>query len=112
MEDKDDRFTYSDVVKINYNRQDAIVITISPNPAFSDATISFNLLQKQRTQINIYDMTGRLVKILANAELQAGRHELHWNIKDKKENAAGAGIYFLKMQAVNFHEAKRLVVVK
>ena len=48
--------------------------------------ISFKLLQKQKTLISIYDMAGRLVKILANAELQAGTHELSLVVVAEMEN--------------------------
>ena len=110
MEDKDDRFTYSSVIRINQEVRSEINIT--PNPVSNYTTISFKLLQKQKILISIYDMAGRMVKILANAELQAGTHERSWDTKDEKGNAVSAGIYFLKIQSVNYSETRKLVVVK
>jgi flagellar hook assembly protein FlgD len=69
--------------------------------------ISFKLLQKQKTLITIYDMAGRLVRILANAELQAGTHKLSWDAKDEEGSAVSAGIYFLRMQVLNYSETRK-----
>ncbi len=87
-------------------------INIAPNPVADYTTISCKLSQKQKTCISIYDMAGRLIKILANAELQAGTYELSLNVKDEKGNAVSGGVYFLKLQTSNYSETRKLVVEK
>jgi len=57
-------------------------------------------------------MNGRLVKTLANTELQKGAHQLAWNAKDEKGNAVNAGIYFFKIQSGDYVETRKLSVVK
>ena len=110
MEDLDGRFTYSKVVRINNN--DRYEIIIAPNPALTDATISFNLRQKQKARISIYDIAGRLVKILADAELQAGTHKLSWDAKDNKGNNVAAGIYILRVSTKGYDVTKKIVFEK
>jgi hypothetical protein len=92
--------------------RNATQLKITPNPLSNTTTISFSLSQLSKVSIGIYDMTGRLVQTLTNTELQQGTHQLTWNAKDEKGNAVVAGIYFLKMQAGNYTETKKLVVVK
>jgi flagellar hook assembly protein FlgD len=55
-------------------------------------------------------MNGRLIKVLADAQMQAGTHQLVWNAKDEKGNAVVAGIYLLKMQTGNYVETKKISV--
>jgi len=44
--------------------------------------------------------------------MQVGTHQLVWNARDEKGNAVVAGIYLLKMQAGNYTETKKVIVVK
>jgi hypothetical protein len=106
MEDKDGKFTYSNVVKINYTNGNANTIIISPNPFSNSTTILFTLSQPQNVSILIYDINGRLIKTLANALFEAGAHQLLWNAKDSKQGEVASGIYFLKMQAANHSETR------
>ncbi len=85
---------------------------IFPNPVSKSTIISFSLSQAERVSVKIFDMTGRLVKTLANAEMNEGNHQLEWNATDEKGNAVGAGIYFLKVDARDFSETKKLSVMK
>ena len=80
-----------------------------PNPFSSSTTISFSLSQPEKVSVKIFDMAGRLVKILANTEMQAGRHQLEWNTANENINA---GIYFLKIETKEYAETKNVVIVK
>ena len=82
-----------------------------PNPFSNSTTISFSISESQKVSLKIYDMTGRLVKTLANAEMQVGTHQLSWNAKDEKGNAVSAGIYLLRFDAGTKSETKKLSVI-
>lgn len=83
-----------------------------PNPFSNSTTISFFLAQSGKASVEIFDMAGRLVKVLANTEMQAGSHQLIWNGKDEKENAPGAGMYIVQIQSGNYTKTKKLSLVK
>jgi flagellar hook assembly protein FlgD len=87
-------------------------LNVHPNPFSSSATISFFIPQTEKVSIEIYDLTGRLIKILTNEKMQAGTHHLTWNARDEKGNAVGSGIYLLKLQAGNYTETKKISVLK
>ena len=57
-------------------------------------------------------MTGRIVKTLADEEMQEGVQQIEWNATDEKGNAVDAGIYFLKVEGENFSETKKLSLIK
>lgn len=83
-----------------------------PNPFSNSTTISFSLSQSQKVSIQIFDMDGKLIKTITNAEMQAGAHQFTWNAKDEKGNAISAGIYYLKLTAGSYAETKKIIVIK
>ncbi|MBA3647221.1 MAG: T9SS type A sorting domain-containing protein [Chitinophagales bacterium] len=87
-------------------------LIVSPNGFKHITRISFSLPQTEKTSIIIYDVTGRIIKILANETMSAGIHQIQWNAIDENGNEASDGIYFLKMQTVNESETIRLSVMK
>jgi hypothetical protein len=92
--------------------QRKVMLNNYPNPFSNSTTISFFLNQSQKVSIQIFDETGKFVRTLTDAKMQAGTHQLVWNAKDEKGNAVNAGIYFLRMQAGDYTETKKLVVVR
>jgi len=93
----------------NASKKDAasLNVMIVPNPVASSATISFSLDKTENASIKIFDVNGRLVKSLADAEFIVGTHQLKWDATN-----IGSGIYVVKMRAGNYIETKKLVVIK
>ena len=60
--------------------------------------------------MQICDITGRLIKALANTGMEAGMHQLIWNAKDEKGNLVRTGIYFLSVQTDEGIMTKKMVV--
>jgi len=61
-----------------------------PNPVSNSATISFSLQQSQKVLVQIFDLNGRLVKTLADVQMQPGTHQVVWDAKDEKGNVVVA----------------------
>lgn len=85
---------------------------IYPNPAFQLTTILFSVIKSGKVSIKIFDMTGRLVKMLANKEMQLGQHQIIWNIQGENGSNVPPGIYLVKIETTNFSETKKLIVVR
>ncbi len=49
-----------------------------PNPVTTYVYFDFHLCEKSAIQLSIYDIHGRLIKVLANQEREAGRHKAHF----------------------------------
>ena len=78
-----------------------------PNP-FNPATIiSFSLQSKEFVTLKIYDVLGKEVASLVNEELNSGTYQKQFN-----GFGLSSGIYFYKLQAGNFCETRKLVLVK
>jgi len=82
-------------------------LSVYPNPVSNAATISFTLPQTQKVSIQVFDGAGKLIKTIADTQMDAGVHQLTWD-------AAGVakGIYYLKFNAGNYAETKKLSVIK
>ncbi len=57
--------------------------------------------------VEIYDILGRRIETLVHAQQQAGHHQVIWNA----ENAV-TGIYFYRIEAGDYDETKKMVLLK
>ena len=62
--------------------------------------------------INIYDLNGRLVKILLNKQQSPGYKKVRWAGIDNSGRPAGAGLYFYKFEAGEFIQTRKMVLIK
>jgi flagellar hook assembly protein FlgD len=61
-----------------------------------------------RVKIAVYDLNGRLIRILADEARTAGSYSVLWDGTDAEGNAVASGIYVCRME-VRTGEAKRFV---
>ena len=104
------------------NNEDKIPQVLSlhqnyPNPFNPTTTIAYELYSPGQVTIKIYDITGRLVKILLYAQLNAGLHNVVWDATDFKGNPVAAGIYIYKIEFTGidnqkFTQCKKMSFVK
>ncbi len=69
-----------------------------PNPFNPRTTVSFALPERGRVQVTVHDAAGRLVRVLADAELGAGIHDRVWNGDDARGRAMPSGTYFSRVR--------------
>ena len=69
-----------------------------PNPFNPMTSFRFTLPVAGQVTIRIFDIRGREVETLVNADMPAGEHKVTWNGKDKLGMAAPSGIYFYQTQ--------------
>jgi len=78
-----------------------------PNPFNPEATIQFSLPTDESTQLNVYDISGRLVKTLVNGKLKAGNYQ----VKFDGSNSA-SGVYFYRLSAGTYTDVKKMILTK
>jgi hypothetical protein len=78
-----------------------------PNPFNPSTTIKYQLYKKTKVELNIFDISGKLVKQLMNTEQQIGIYNIEYSADD-----VSSGIYFYTLKANNFKETKKMIVVK
>ncbi len=83
-----------------------------PNPFNPTTTISFILPNESFVSIFIIDMLGRMVKVLANGERMNGYQKVIWDGTNDKGLVVAAGVYLYKIQAGEFVQTKKMVLLK
>lgn len=76
-----------------------------PNPFHSETFIQYSLAEAGRVSISLYDMNGKLVKVLINGLRESGTHSLRFN-----SATLSNGIYFYKMQSGNFSAVRKMII--
>ena len=76
-----------------------------PNPFTNETTISFSLAKPAKINLTLFDMNGRLVKVLANGSKEAGTHTIRFN-----SGALNKGLYLYKLQTEDYSAVKRMVI--
>lgn len=84
----------------------------APNPFNPATTISFELSQPSDVRIEIFDLSGRLVSVVAEGELPAGEHEVTWTGLDAEGRAVASGVYFCAMRSGGFEGRRKMVLLK
>ncbi|MGH2570836.1 MAG: T9SS type A sorting domain-containing protein, partial [bacterium] len=78
----------------------------APNPFRAGTTISFSLAEPAPVSLRIYDVQGRLVARLLDAEPRAaGSHSLAWRPE------SGAGVYFVRLETPHGSASRKLLRV-
>ncbi|MFH1219249.1 MAG: choice-of-anchor D domain-containing protein [Candidatus Eisenbacteria bacterium] len=83
-----------------------------PNPFGGSTTLLFDLPREAKVDLNVYDVSGGLVRNLVDQVLPAGRYSLGWDGRDAAGRQVVSGVYFYKIEAGNFSETRRMVVVR
>ncbi len=83
-----------------------------PNPFNPSTNIEFNLLEETVVSLNIYNFKGQKVKQLFSEQISAGQHSIVWNGKDENDKAVSSGVYFYKLNAKDFQQIKKMVLLK
>ena len=86
-----------------------------PNPFNPSTVIRYQLPVNSLVSLKIYDLLGREVATLVNEEKPAGSYEVTFdgkNLSRQKNGGLASGVYFYKLQAGDFVETKRMLMIK
>ena len=81
-----------------------------PNPASEQVTFSFRLQESQETFVQIYDLSGRIVKSFDREYRTTGRHELTWDLDSNGGSRVSSGSYLCILQSGKKSRSIKLVV--
>jgi hypothetical protein len=83
-----------------------------PNPFNPRTTLRFDLAETAHVRLRIYDVAGRLVKTLTDAEIAAGPHNVEWDARADDGQSVASGVYLAKLEADGFTATTRLALVR
>lgn len=78
-----------------------------PNPFNPTTTINFSLPVSGKVVLDVFDITGKNVATLVDAEMQSGVHSVELNAAD-----LSSGVYFYRLRANQFISTRKFVLMK
>lgn len=82
-----------------------------PNPFARSTTVAFALPRAEHVRLEVFDLLGRRVRVLAEGVYPAGRHQVAWNARDGAESFLGAGVYLCRITAGEFRARRTMVLL-
>jgi hypothetical protein len=83
-----------------------------PNPFNPATTIRFGVKESGHVSLRIYDVNGRLVRVLVDERREPGRYEERWDGLDDASRETASGIFFYRLVAGSFEETKKMVLLR
>jgi len=83
-----------------------------PNPFNPSTRISYELPAVSDVTVSVYDLSGRLIRTLADGEQPAGSHDVQWNGLDDSGNQVGTGVYLCRLDAGDYSQTIKMVYLK
>jgi len=78
-----------------------------PNPFNPSTTIKYGLPRASHVCLSVYDLLGRGVSVLVNERGEAGVHEVKFD-----GSGLSSGVYFYRLQAGNFVQTRRFILLR
>ncbi|MEP7027307.1 MAG: FlgD immunoglobulin-like domain containing protein [Candidatus Eisenbacteria bacterium] len=76
-----------------------IALRATPNPSSGDQALLFDLASPGRARLALYDVAGRLVRLLVDGPLPAGPQHFTWDGREASEARVMPGLYFVRLEA-------------
>ncbi|MEO0070106.1 MAG: S8 family serine peptidase, partial [candidate division WOR-3 bacterium] len=83
-----------------------------PNPFRRIAIVKFGLPEPSFVQIQIFSVTGELLKTLFAGEKSAGFHSISWNGTDQNNRPVGYGVFYCQMKSKGKTLVRKMVKTK
>jgi len=105
---------YTAIVEIVVSVQDELLIPREfalsqnyPNPFNPITTINYGLPNDSHVRLIVYNLLGEEVAQLVNEQQTAGYKQINWDA-----SAAATGIYFYRLQAGDFVQTRKMMLLK
>ncbi|MCK9211070.1 MAG: discoidin domain-containing protein, partial [Ignavibacteriaceae bacterium] len=86
-----------------------------PNPFNPETVISYQLSVFSKVTLKVFDVLGKEITTLVNEEQSAGKYSVKFETTNNTQlttNTLPSGVYFYQLQAGNFIEAKKMILLR
>jgi immune inhibitor A len=83
-----------------------------PNPFNPLTTIRFDLPAAGPVRLAVFDLSGRLVRVLVDEARAAGSYAARWDGTDERGEQRASGVYMCRLQAGPLRETRRMTLVR
>jgi hypothetical protein len=83
-----------------------------PNPFNPVTRIKFELPQAGKVMLKIYNIIGQEIRTLVDAYQPMGIYEITWDGKDKRGQRVASGVYLYIIEAGDFVQARKMLLLQ
>jgi methionine-rich copper-binding protein CopC len=83
-----------------------------PNPFNPETTIKYHLPEAAQVKLEVYNMVGQVVRTLVSNHQNAGRYVVQWDAANDNGHSLASGIYLYHVQAGDFRDVKKMLLLK
>jgi subtilisin family serine protease len=83
-----------------------------PNPFPRSTTLTFSVPVGGRVSLEIFDVSGRLVRTLEQGQRSAGRHTVNWDGRDNAGALVSSGVYLCRLSAAGEVVSRRMAMIR
>jgi len=99
---------YSDIIELDIRAFNSYLLEQNyPNPFNPTTTIGYGLKEKSNVKIRVLNSIGEEVALLVDEQKESGYHTVEFDA-----NSLPSGVYYYQLQAGNFMESKKMILLK
>jgi hypothetical protein len=83
-----------------------------PNPFNPSTTIEFTVSSAMNITLRVYNLLGQEVALLVDGKLNAGKHRLNWDGKNRQGLSVSTGVYLYRLIAGDRIETRKMLLLK
>ncbi len=83
-----------------------------PNPFNPTTAISYEIPKASDISIKVYNLLGQEIRTLFKGKQNAGKFVITWDGRDNAGKAVSTGIYFYRLNAPNFIQTRKMIMIK
>lgn len=83
-----------------------------PNPFNPSTTIRYEIPEKGKVEVSIFDLNGKLIKNLVNRYQTAGSHQIVWKGENQAGQKVASGFYIYSVKFNNTVSSKKMLLIK
>ena len=83
-----------------------------PNPFNPLTRIDFSLNRPGKIRLQVFDLSGARIAVLADGWREAGAHQVSWDGRDSYGQAVSSGVYLYQLETNQGRLTRRMVLVR
>jgi serine protease len=85
---------------------------VTENPSRGNAALALTMPREGSARVQLFDISGRLVRTLVDGRYPAGERLVRWDGKDDRGESVGSGVYFFRVTTPDGVETQRVAVLR
>ncbi len=85
---------------------------VHPNPFNPSTQIVFDLAEGANVRLEVFDVQGRSIHVLADGHWAAGQHRVTWDGRNSQGEEMGSGLYLLQISGMKTRAERKLILLK